>query len=42
MGAYTHTWMALGFDRHAVPYVRAWYERLKGRPGYEYVTIPLT
>lgn len=42
MGAYTHTWLALGFDQVAVPYVRAWYERLKGRPGYEYVTIPLT
>jgi glutathione S-transferase len=42
MGAYTHTWFALGFDRIAAPHVRAWYERIKVRPGYQYVTIPLT
>lgn len=42
MGAYTHTWLELGFDRIEAPHIRAWYERLKQRPGYQYVTIPLT
>ena len=42
MGVYVHTWLTLGLDRIAAPHVRAWYERLKQRPGYEYVTIPLT
>ncbi|WP_206240792.1 glutathione S-transferase family protein [Novosphingobium terrae] len=42
MGAYTHTWFTLGLNRIEAPHVRAWYERLKARPGFEYVTIPLT
>ena len=42
MGTYTHTWLTLGLDRIEAPHVRAWYERLKDRPGFEYVTIPLT
>ena len=42
MGTYTHSWLALGFDRIEAPHVRAWYARLQERPGYQYVTIPLT
>jgi hypothetical protein len=32
MGAYTHTWMALGFDR-MMPHVRAGWTR-SARPGF--------
>jgi len=42
MGTYTHTWLTLGFDRIEAPHVRAWYRRLLERPGYNYVTIPLS
>jgi glutathione S-transferase len=42
MGTYTHTWLALGLDRIEAPHVRAWYARLMERPGFQYVTIPLT
>ncbi|WP_068082399.1 glutathione S-transferase family protein [Novosphingobium rosa] len=42
MGTYTHTWLTLGLDRIETPHVRAWYEKLKLRPGFKYVTIPLT
>ncbi|ONF97554.1 glutathione S-transferase family protein [Sphingomonas jeddahensis] len=42
MGVYAHTWFTLNIERPDVPYVAAWYERLKSRPGYGRVTIPLS
>lgn len=43
MGVYAHTWFNLAIDRPDYHHVRAWYERLRQRPGYaEMVMIPLT
>ncbi len=43
MGAYVHTFFTLDIERPDLPYLRAWYERLRGRPAYaETVMIPLT
>jgi glutathione S-transferase len=42
MGVYAHTWFTLEIERPDVPHVAAWYDRLKSRPGYARVTIPLT
>jgi glutathione S-transferase len=42
MGVYTHTFLTLPFERPALPALEAWYERLKARPGFAQVTIPLT
>jgi glutathione S-transferase len=43
MGTYAHTFFTLEMERPDVPRVRAWYDRLRGRPAYrETVMIPLT
>ena len=42
MGAYIHTWFTLDIPRPDLPHVADWYARLKSRPGYDRVTIPLT
>jgi glutathione S-transferase len=42
MGAYIHTWFTLDIPRPHLPHVAEWYARLKSRPGYDRVTIPLT
>jgi glutathione S-transferase len=42
MGVYTHTFFTLPFERPALPALEAWYRRLKARPGFAHVTIPLT
>lgn len=43
MGTYAHTWFTLGLARGDTPHVKAWYERLKARPGYsDNVMIALT
>lgn len=42
MGVYAHTWFALDIARPPVPRVAAWYARLKTRPGYDQVMIPLS
>lgn len=42
MGVYAHTWFTLEIERPNVPHVAAWYDRLKSRPGYGQVTIPLS
>jgi glutathione S-transferase len=42
IGCMVHRWFALPIERPALPALAAWYERLKQRPGYRYVTIPMT
>jgi glutathione S-transferase len=42
MGTYIHTWFTLDMPRPDLPHVTDWYARLKSRPGYNRVTIPLT
>jgi glutathione S-transferase len=43
MGVYTHTYLSLDIDRPDLPHVRAWYDKLRQRPGYAAkVMIPLT
>lgn len=43
MGVYVRTWFTLAIERSERPHVAAWYERLKGRPGYaDNVMIPLS
>ena len=43
MGVYAYTWFTLPIDRPDTPHVRAWYDRLRARPGYaELVMIPLS
>jgi glutathione S-transferase len=42
MGVYAYTYFTLPIDRPALPAVEAWYQRLKARPGFAQVTIPLT
>ncbi len=42
MGVYAHTWFTLEMSRPDLPNVQAWYQRLKSRPGFDRVTIPLT
>lgn len=43
MGTYAHTWFTLAIPRPDMPHVKAWYDRLKTRPGFAAnVMIPLT
>lgn len=43
MGVYAHSWFTLDIERPDRPHVRAWYDRLRERPGFaENVMIPLT
>jgi glutathione S-transferase len=42
MGVYAYTYFTLAIDRPALPAVEAWYQRLKARPGFAQVAIPLT
>jgi glutathione S-transferase len=43
MGVYAHTFFTLPIVRPDVPHVRAWYERLLGRPGFATIAeVPLT
>jgi glutathione S-transferase len=43
VGAATYRWYALPIDRPELPHLRAWYERLAGRPAYQrHVMLPLT
>jgi glutathione S-transferase len=42
MGVYAHTWFTLAIERPDLPHLTDWYARLKSRPGYGRVTIPLT
>jgi glutathione S-transferase len=42
MGVYAYTYFTLAIDRPALPAVEDWYGRLKARPGYAQVAIPLT
>lgn len=42
MGVYAHTFLTLPFERPVLPALEAWYRRLKARPGFAQVTIPLT
>lgn len=42
MGVYAYTYFTLPFERPALPALEAWYARLKARPGFAQVTIPLT
>ena len=42
LGTAVYRWYALDIERAERPNVRAWYERLTDRPGYqEYIMIPL-
>jgi glutathione S-transferase len=34
MGSYAHTWFTLAMPRPDMPHVKAWYDRLKTRPGF--------
>ncbi|SEQ68305.1 glutathione S-transferase family protein [Sphingobium sp. YR768] len=43
MGVYAHTYFTLDMARPDLPHLQAWYDRLRGRPGYaKSVMIPLT
>lgn len=42
MGVYAYTYFTLPIERPALPALEAWYARLKARPGFAQVTIPLT
>src|SRR5262245_128989 len=42
VGCMVHRWFALPIERPNLPALAAWYERLKQRPGYRYITIPMT
>ena len=42
VGCMVHRWFALPIERPDFPALAAWYARLKQRPGYRTVTIPMT
>jgi glutathione S-transferase len=42
VGCMVHRWFALPIERPSLPALAAWYERLKQRPGYRHITIPMT
>jgi glutathione S-transferase len=43
VGCFVHRWYALAIERPELKNVKAWYERLKTRPGYvKYVMAPLS
>jgi glutathione S-transferase len=42
LGVFAHRWFALPIERPALPGLRAWYERLRERPGYAPVLAPMT
>jgi glutathione S-transferase len=42
LGVWVHRWFALPIERPDLPALAAWYERLKQRPGYRHITVPMT
>ena len=42
MGVYAHTWFTIDIPRPAVPHVTAWYAKLRARPAFATIAIPLT
>lgn len=42
MGVYAHTWFNLPIDRPDLPNLAAWHQRLRQRPAYAQVAIPLS
>ncbi len=42
MGVYAWTWFTLPIERPAYPRVEDWFARIRERPGYQHVAIPLS
>ena len=42
MGIYAHTFFSIDIERPALPKAEAWYARLKARPSFASIDIPLT
>ena len=42
MGVYAHTWFTIDIARPAAPHVAAWYDKLRSRPAFAAIAIPLT
>ncbi|ONG53219.1 hypothetical protein BKE38_12865 [Pseudoroseomonas deserti] len=42
LGIFAHRWFALPIERPDLPNLRAWYDRLRQRPGYAPVLAPMT
>jgi glutathione S-transferase len=42
VGISTHRWLSLGVQRPVMPALETWYERIRGRPGFQNVrALPL-
>jgi len=42
MGVYAHTWFSIDIPRPELPHVAAWYDKLRNRPAFAAIAIPLT